>query len=104
MDIPNLSDVRKIWASVEVVIEEGIIAAEHFVGLHAGEEKKQWVIDYVTDFLQEMEDQHDVLPTWAEVFVLRSIRFALDWMIERVFEQLNNRGVVNNGPLGVPVA
>lgn len=102
--MPELSDIRKIWEIVEGVIEEAIIAAEGFVDLETGDEKKQYVTESVVAFLRSMEDRHDVLPTWAEAFALNAIEFSLDWIIERVFDRLDAQGKVNAGPIGQPVA
>lgn len=87
--------IRFVWGVVEVAVEEAVIAAEGFVELKTGAERKAYVVQHVTNLLKELEGRYDILPTWAEIFVLKTASFALDWIVERVFARLNKEGKVN---------
>lgn len=87
--------IRFVWGVVEVAVEEAIIAAEGFVELKTGAERKEYVVQHVTNLLSELEARYDILPSWAEVFVLKTASLALDWIVERVFARLNKEGKVN---------
>lgn len=90
-----LARIRVIWSVVELLVEEAIIAAEGFVELKNGAERKAYVIDHVSKAIRRLEKRFDMLPTWAETFAFRSAEIALGWIVERVFKRLNAEGKVN---------
>jgi hypothetical protein len=87
--------VRLVWEVVQALAEQLVEAAEAWVLLDTGEQRKQWATAKLRRLVRELEARFDVLPAPVERAVLWALDRAAGWLVEQAFRRLDAAGKIN---------
>jgi len=87
----SLTTIRAILDTAELVIEQALVAAETLHGMTAEADKKAFAEKTVMEFLKSVEGKYNFVPAAAEPIVFKGLEYAVDFIIDRVFLELDKR-------------
>jgi hypothetical protein len=87
--------VRILWDAVRTLAEQLVEAAEEWIVLENGADRKAWTTAKLRALLRQLEAKVDLLPAAIERPVFWLLDRAAARLVEQAFRRLEAKGVVN---------